>query len=70
MGLIPELEAGKHYTWDLRSPYLPIEVVGEPGRRSWEVRLGRPLGKPYVVDSSVVDPREFMRVLRHYRREL
>jgi hypothetical protein len=69
-GVLDILEAGKHYTWDLRSPYVPIDVKGKPGRRSWEVQLGRPAGKPYVIDASVVDPREFMRVLTYYRRDL
>ncbi|WP_160004782.1 hypothetical protein [Nocardioides sp. AX2bis] len=61
---------GETWRCDLASRATPIEVVGTPGRRGWKVvfaRRGRP---PYVVDSSVVDPAHFTRVLAHYRPDV
>ena len=59
---------GRH-VFDLASPYTPIEVVGRPGSRSWKVLFKRRNMSPFVVDASMVDPHEFMRVLRFFRPE-
>lgn len=56
-----------HYVFDLASPYTSIDVVGQPGERSWKVLFKRRNMSPFVVDSSMVDAEEFMAVLRHYR---
>lgn len=54
---------------DLASDYTDVEVQGRPGHRGWRVVFPRREGDPVVVDASVVDPEEFMRVLRAYRPE-
>lgn len=59
-----------HYVFDLTSPYPPIEVVGRPAERSWQVRFPRRNMSPFVVDAHLVDPAEFMAVLRRYRPEV
>lgn len=61
---------GERHSWDLTNPYVRLTVHGRPGRPGWQVRLLRPQQPPYVVDASVVDPREFMEFLRSYRPEL
>ena len=61
---------GETWRCDLTGRATPVEVVGRPGRRGWKVvfaRRGRP---PYVVDSSMVDPVRFTRVLAHYRPDV
>jgi hypothetical protein len=68
-GILEIDDSGKHYSWDLRSQYTPIEVFGRPRRHGWKVWLHRPGGTTYVVHSGVVSPKEFMRVLRQYRPE-
>ena len=56
-------------TFDLGSSHTPIEVIGRPGRRGWKVVFGRGTMRPFTVDAGLVDPVEFMRVLRRYRPE-
>lgn len=58
---------GVRSVFDLSSRYTPIEIVGKPGERTWKVLLQRPGQGPFVVDSSVVDPREFTEALLRYR---
>ncbi|MEJ7833614.1 MAG: hypothetical protein WKF79_11920 [Nocardioides sp.] len=66
-----EIQAGgKRAVFDLTSQFTPVEVVGRPGQRGWKVVLDRPSQAPFVVDSSMVDPREFMEVLGRYRPEV
>lgn len=61
---------GTHHVFDLGSGYTPLEVVGRPGWPGWKVRFHRRDAQPFVVNASMVDAREFMRVLRFYRRDL
>ena len=60
---------GRRTTFDLTSPYTPIEVIGRPGRRGWKVVFGRGTMRPFTVDAGLVDPHDFMAVLRAYRPE-
>jgi hypothetical protein len=69
-GILEIEDTGRHYVWDLRSPYTPIEVFGRPGRRKWRVWMHRPGSTTYVITSAIVDPNEFMKMLRAYRPEL
>ncbi len=66
-GQLEIMRGGSRHRFDLASSYAPIEVVGEPGSRGWKVLIERRGMAPYVIDSSMVDPAEFMRVLHHYR---
>ena len=69
-GLLHVHTAGKHETYDLSSPYLRVEVTGGPGKLRWKVVLEKFGHPPFVVNRSMVSPKEFMRVLRFYRRDL
>ena len=71
VGGVLQVEAhGDRHTWDLTNPYVRLAVRGRVGRPGWQVLLLRPEQQPYVVDASVVNPREFMGYLRSYRPEL
>jgi hypothetical protein len=60
---------GSRFVFDLASTYTPIKVIGEPGRRGWKVLFLRRGMRAFAVDRSMVDPHEFMRVLRFFRHE-
>lgn len=66
-GQLEIMRGGSRHRFDLASRYTPIDIVGEPGSRGWKVLFHRRSMAPYVVDSSMVDPVEFTRVVRHYR---
>lgn len=68
-GQLEILRGGGRNVFDLSSRYTPIEVVGHPGERGWKVLFLRRSMSPFVIDSSMVDPVEFMTVLRTYRPE-
>ena len=55
-------------TW--RAPTRPIEVVGKPGSKKWKVHFLRRGMAPVVVDATMVDGRDFMRILSFYRPDL
>ena len=66
-----EVQQGdRRLTWDLSSPYSPIDHVrGRPGRPGWRVVLRNPDGSHFVLDSGMVPPARFMETLRTYRPE-
>ena len=66
-GQLEVKKQGSRFVFDLASTYTPIKVVGDPGRRGWKVMFLRRGMRPFVVDGSMVDPHEFMRVLRFFR---
>lgn len=66
-GQLEVKQGGLHLKFDLTSHYAPIQVQGTPGRRGWRVLFGRGTMRPFVVDSSMVDPRTFTEVLESYR---
>lgn len=58
---------GSREIFDLRSDVVPVTFVGAPGRAGWKaifVRRGLP---PFVIDSSIVDPVDFVRVVAFHR---
>ena len=61
------VQTGGRFVFDLSGTYTPIEVVGQPGDRGWKVLFLRRNMDPFVIDSSMVDPHEFMKVLRRFR---
>jgi hypothetical protein len=61
---------GGRMVFDLASTYTAIEVVGRPGSKKWKVLFHRRGMSPVVVDASMVDARDFMRVLRFFRPDL
>jgi hypothetical protein len=66
-GQLQVIQHGVRTTIDLTSTYTPVEVHGRPGRHGWRVVFRRRDMTPFVIDHSMVDPNEFMRVLRYYR---
>jgi hypothetical protein len=69
-GMMEVRKAGDKTTLSIIDSYQLIDVVGKPGSLGWKVIFRRKDYEPYIVDSSLVDPREFMRVLTYYRPEL
>ena len=66
-GQLEVVQQGGRFVFDLASPYTQVEVHGEPGKRGWKVLFLRRGMAPFVVDASMVDPDDFMRVLRFFR---
>ena len=48
----------------------PIDLVGEPDRRSWKVLIQRRGMPPFVITRRMVDPVEFTETLRHFRPDV
>jgi len=69
-GTLEIRKAGLRTTFSLSDSYQLIDVVGKPGSMGWKVLFRRKDLEPFVVDASLVDPKEFMRVLTYYRPEL
>lgn len=68
-GQLEVTRAGGRSVFDLSGGFTPIEVVGRPGDRDWRVLVLRRGMDPFVVDASMVDPREFMDALGRYLPE-
>ncbi|GAA1957328.1 hypothetical protein GCM10009798_15910 [Nocardioides panacihumi] len=66
-GQLHVVRQGVRTTIDLTSSYTPVEVHGRPGKHGWRVVFRRRDLSTFVIDPSMVDPTEFMRVLRYYR---
>jgi len=67
-GQLEVVRGGDRFVLDLGgAAHTPIEVIGTPGERRWKVLFMRRGMEPFVVDTSMVDAREFMDVLRRYR---
>jgi hypothetical protein len=69
-GQLEVTQQGGRFVFDLASQYTKVEVLGEPGRRGWRVLFPRRGMAPFAVDASMVDPDDFMRVLRFFRPQL
>ena len=70
MGQLEVVWQGARFVFDMASEYTLVEVYGEPGRRGWKVLFPRRGMEPFAVDATMVDPHEFMRVLRYFRPRL
>ena len=67
-GQLTVVQGGSRHVFDLSgSGYTPIRVEGSPGDRRWKVVFLRRDLDPFVIDASMVDPYEFVDVLRRYR---
>jgi hypothetical protein len=69
-GQLEIVRQGGRQVFDLSSHYTPIEVVGKPGSKKWKVLFLRRGMAPAVVDSTMVDSRDFMRILGFFRPDL
>ena len=61
---------GGRVVFDLASTYTDIGVSGKPGSKKWKVQFVRRGMPPVIVDATMVDGREFMKILSFYRPEL
>lgn len=66
-GRVEIYRGGTRTVFDLASRRTPVEVVGTPGQRGWQVVFPRRSLAPYVLDASMVDPDAFTRVVSYYR---
>lgn len=69
-GQLETLHDGKFDVINLFSPFTPVAVVGEPGRRGWKVYIERPDRPLLVLTKAIVDPHEFTKVLYRVRPDL
>jgi hypothetical protein len=69
-GQLQVVQQGGRFVFDLSSRYTKVEVQGRPGRRGWKVIFPRRGMDPFTVDATMVDPDDFMRVLRFFRPQL
>ena len=69
-GQLEIIRQGGRQVFDLTSHYTPIEVVGKPGSKKWKVLFLRRGMTPAIVDSTMVDSKEFMKILGFFRPEL
>ena len=68
-GQLQVIQQGSRYIFDMASEYTPVEVRGQPGKRGWKVLFPRRGMEPFSIDATMVDPDDFMRVLRFFRSE-
>lgn len=66
-GRLEILHDGTRVVFDLDGS-TPIEILGTPGQRGWKARFVRRGLPPYVVDSAMVDPVAFTRLVESRRR--
>jgi hypothetical protein len=69
-GQLEVVQQGARMVFDMASQYTLVEVHGQPGERGWHVVFPRRGMPPFKVDASIVDPDDFMRVLRFFRPQL
>lgn len=58
------------YRFDIRNAGTHVDMVGEPGDPSWQLRFHRKGMDDFVLDDGMVDAHEFVRQLREHRPEL
>jgi hypothetical protein len=69
-GQLEVVQQGGRFVFDLASQYTMVQVHGQPGKRGWKVLFPRRGMAAFTVDASMVDPDDFMRVLRFFRPQL
>ena len=69
-GQLEVVQQGSRYIFDMASQYTHVEVHGQPGKHGWKVLFPRRGMAPFAVDATMVDPDDFMRVLRFFRPQL
>ena len=65
-GILEVQRAGRTERFDLTSHYTKIRTVGRPRSGRWRVLIERPANTPFVIDRTMVNPRDFTRVLEAY----
>lgn len=66
-GVLRIVQGDSRHQFPLVGTHPPIDVVGEPGQRSWRVLIQRRGMAPFVITRAMVDPADFTEALRHFR---
>ena len=66
-GLLTMSFGPNQHQFDLAEPETELEMAGQPGDRTWELRVPREGSTPLVVTSSSVDPVQFTDALKQWR---
>ena len=66
-GVLKIVQGSSHHQFPLTGSHPPIDILGEPGDRSWKVLIQRRGMRPFVVDAGMVDPGEFTDAIRRFR---
>ncbi len=66
-GVLEVVDRHGRHRFDLTTTHTPIEMVGRPGQRGWEVRLGRGAEPPLVLTARSVRPEQLVEMLRGWR---
>jgi hypothetical protein len=69
-GIVQVRRGDQALAFDLTNETTRLEVSGDTDDTHWRVRFYRRALDPFDVDATMVDPEEFMAVLRRYRSEL
>jgi hypothetical protein len=69
-GMVYIDSSSNSYRFDLRQTTTEVEMTGQPGEPGWQVRFLRRHLDPFTVDSTMVDPVDFVRRLREWRPEI
>ncbi|HSO65825.1 MAG TPA: hypothetical protein VLQ78_12070 [Ornithinibacter sp.] len=69
-GVVDIRKDGSHHRFDLGSDRVQVSMVGQPGERGWRVDFHRRSLPPYSITAQMVDPVQFVAVVRRYRPEL
>jgi hypothetical protein len=66
-GVLRIVRGQSRHQFPLTGVHPPIDVIGDPGDRSWKVLIQRRGLRPYVIDRSMVDPYELTDAVRRFR---
>jgi hypothetical protein len=69
-GVVYVVKGETTYRFDVRQDHTLIDMVGEPGDSYWQVQFHRKGMDDFVVDADMVNPHEFVRLLREHRPNL
>lgn len=69
-GVVYVVKGETSYRFDLRQEHTSVDMVGRPGDSYWQVQFHRKGMDDLVVDADMVDPHEFVRLLREHRPNL
>jgi hypothetical protein len=66
-GVLKIVRGESRHEFPLEGVHPPIDILGSPGDRAWKVLIQRRGMRPYIVDSSMVEPYEFTDAIRRFR---
>jgi hypothetical protein len=66
-GVLRIVQGDTRHQFPLAGAHPPIDVLGEPGQRSWRVLIQRRGMSPFVITRTMVDPVDFTEALRQFR---